>query len=81
MATIYIEEHVFNGERALTSLRLNVLYDEKQAEVSIQGLGPIAALEQEPAIRAEVLALGRAIIEAAQRPQGLVAGQHPHGEP
>jgi hypothetical protein len=81
MATIYIEEHVFNGAQALTGLKLGVIYDGKQAEVLIQGLGPIAALEQEQAIRTEIAALGEAIIDAVRRPLGLVAGPSPRDEP
>jgi hypothetical protein len=81
MATIYIKAHAFDGANALTRLELEVIYDRKVAEVSIQGLGPIAALEQEQAIRAEIAALADAIAEAVRRPQGLVAGQPPPAAP
>jgi hypothetical protein len=77
VAHVHIVEHIFKGAHVLSALNLTVVYEDRQAEVLIQGLRAEAALEQNDAIRAEIRRLGEAIVEAAQSPQGITAGRQP----
>jgi hypothetical protein len=60
----------------LTGLTATVQYDEAQAAVSILKTIHLSASEAlDAGIRAELLRLGQAIIQAAQSPQGI--SEHP----
>jgi hypothetical protein len=70
--------HYEPHSHVLTGLNLTVQYDGSQAEVSILEMIPLPEPEQERGIRAELLKLGQAIVQAAQSPQGVVA--HPFSQ-
>jgi hypothetical protein len=80
MAEIFIDCFHHEGSRgAITGLNLTVSYSGITAEVSVPDMPPLSEPGQSEAVRAAILRLGQAIVEAAQSPQGIHA--HPHQKP
>ena len=78
MATIYVTDHLSAGRPpALTGMKLTVQYDGVTAEILLQGFAPLSEPKQNSGIAQEILRLGQEIIQAAQSPQGILAGQQP----
>jgi hypothetical protein len=78
MPRVFISCHHYKPHtHALTGLNLDVQFDGGSAEVSMLEMPQIPEREQEPGIRAAILRLGKAIVEAAQDPQGIIGSPPP----
>jgi len=73
ISTYHSEPH----SRLLTGIGFTVDYSGRQAEVSILEMPPLSAEVQNDGIRAELVRLGEAILNAAQNPQGVSAHPQP----
>jgi hypothetical protein len=73
MAEIFIGCYHLDGKRdAITGLNFKVVYDGIVADVSVPEMPPMVEPNQSDAVRAAILRLGEAIVEAARSPGGLL---------
>jgi hypothetical protein len=79
MPTVFINCHHYEPgpHHTLTGLEFEIAYEGSTAEVSIQEMPVISESEHDPGIRAELVRLGQAIVQAAQSPQGVVSTPRP----
>lgn len=76
MATVFIE--AFDRDMSTNNVigvTLRIQYGTKNSEITMLGIPPLSAQDTDAGLRAEILALGQALMQAAQTPQAI------HGYP
>ena len=77
VAGICAFHHLEPHSRTLTGLILHVQFEGGSAEVSMLDMPGIPELEQDAGIRAAILRLGEAIVQAAKDPHDIIERRPP----
>ncbi len=78
MSRVYVTSHHFEPHsHTLNGVTLHVQFEGGSAEVSMLDMPGIPEAEQPSGLRAAILRLGEAIVQAAKDPNGIVGHRPP----